>query len=232
VVLLTAFVLVPVTVMNASDIPDQLAKKGPAGTEVITRPTITRMEELPRLPVSVRQGEFLLDHPHLSMVLARISDPKLDLYRVEVMPNGLIHITDPAGLAGDAEIVESVPGRRAYFVTGYFDVLKIRLRGRMLIKISYKEHTDEPRVSADATTACYIKVDSSVVGVLAKVVNFIFPKKVDGRINRFVNAVRIVAAAVHDDPSGSYNKLASSGELSHAELSEFERFFLSTAGKE
>lgn len=49
-----------------------------------------------------------MDHPRLSMVLAHFYDPSLELYKIEVRPDGLIHVDDPAGLAGDVELVKRV----------------------------------------------------------------------------------------------------------------------------
>lgn len=224
--LLLALVFMPAQIINASDISGSLEKKVPGAKEVIARPTITRVSELPRLPVSLNQYEFLMDHPHLSMVLAHSYDPSLDLYKIEVRPNGLIHVDDPAGLAGDMELVNSVRGRRVYFVSGYFDILKMRFNGHMVMNISYGERPTGSTASVDSTTTCYIKVNSPFVGFLAKLMAFLFPKKVDERIGRFANAVRKVAIAVHNDPAGAYGKLAGSGEANSRELKEFAGMFL------
>jgi hypothetical protein len=45
----------------------------------------------------LRQYEFLMDHPCLSMALARVYDPSLDLYKLVIRSDGLIHVDDPAG---------------------------------------------------------------------------------------------------------------------------------------
>ncbi len=58
---------------------------------------------------------------------------------------------------------------------------------------------------------------------------FLFAKKVDERIGRFANAVKRVAFAVHNDPSGAYGKLAASGEVGSEELKEFAGMFLTRA---
>lgn len=224
--LLLALVFIPASIINASDISSLLEKKGPRAKEVITRPTIVRVSELPRLPVSLRQGEFLIDHPRLSMVLAHIYDPALDLYKIEVRPDGSFHVDDPAGLAGDMELVNSIPGRRVYFISGYFDILKMRFNGHMVMKISYSERLSKAPASVDSTTTCYIKVNSAVVGFVTQLMDFLFPKKVDERIDRFANAVKRVAIAVHDDPAGAYGKLAASGEVGSGELKEFAGMFL------
>jgi hypothetical protein len=174
----------------------------------------------------MRQYEFLIDHPHLSMVLAHIYDPSLDLYKINVRPDGLIHVDDPAGLAGDVELVNSVPGRRVYFISGHFDILKIRFNGHMVLMTSYSERLNEAGASVDATTTGYIKINSAVVGFFTRLMPFLFAKKVDERIDRFANAVKRVAIAVHDDPSGAYGKLAASGEIGSEELKEFAGMFL------
>jgi hypothetical protein len=38
-----------------------------------------------------------MDHPCLSMALARVYDPSLDLYKLVIRSDGLIHVDDPAG---------------------------------------------------------------------------------------------------------------------------------------
>ena len=227
--LLLAIVFIPASIINAFDISSLLEKKGSRAKEVITRPTISRVSELPRLPVSLRQYEFLIDHPRLSMALAHFYDPSLDLYKIEVRTDGLIHVDDPAGLAGDVELVNSVPGRRVYFISGHFDILKIRFNGHMVLMTSYSERLSEAGASVDATTTGYIKINSAFVGFFTRLMPFLFAKKVDERIGRFANAVKRVAIAVHDDQSGAYGKLAASGEVGSEELKEFAGMFLRKA---
>lgn len=224
--LFLAFVFIPASIINASDISSLLEKKGSRAKEVITKPTIFRVSELPRLPVSLRQYEFLIDHPRLFVVLAHIYDPSLDLYKIEVRPDGLIHVDDPAGLAGDVELVNSIPGRRIYFISGHFDILKMRFNGHVVLMTSYSERLSEAEASVDSTTTSYIKVNSVFIGLLTKLMAFLFPTKVDERIGRFVNAIKRVAIVVHDDPTGAYGKLAASGEVGSDERKEFARMFL------
>ncbi len=224
-----ALIVMTASVTVASDTSGVLETKDQRAKEVMTRPTISRVSKLPRLPVNLRQYEFLLDHPHLSMVLARIYDPSLDSYKVDVKPNGLVHVDDPAGLAGDMEVINSISGRRVYFVTGHFDLLKMRVYGHVVLSTLYYEHHDEVLASVDSTTTSYIKVNSAFVGFFAKVVALLFPKKVDERISRFANAVRKVTFAVHNDPTGAYTKLVATGQVSSRELKEFARVFLRKA---
>ncbi|MDA8082057.1 MAG: hypothetical protein M0024_00190 [Nitrospiraceae bacterium] len=211
----------------ALDISGILEKKGPRAQEVFRRPTISRVSELPRLPVSPRQYEFLLDHPRLSVVLARLCDPSLDQYSIEVRPDGSSHVNDPAGLAGDVEPLFAGRNSRVYFITGQYELLKMKFHGRMVLAAEYSGTGEGPPVKA--TTTSYIRIDSAVAGVLAKMIAFLFPQKVDARIGRFSNAVRLVALAVHDDPAGVYRRLAASREISPDELSAFTRMFLKSS---
>jgi hypothetical protein len=224
--LLLAIVFISASTINASDISSLLEKKCPMAREVISKPTISRMSELPRLPVSLRQYEFLIDHPHLSMVLAHVCDPSLDLYKIEVRPDGLIHVDDPGNLAGDMELVNATQGRRVYFVSGHFYILKMRFNGHVVLMTSHSERLSETGASVDSKTTTYIKVNSPIVGFFTRLMDFLFPKKVDERIGRFANAVKRVATAIHDDPAGVYRKLAASDEVSSAELEEFAGMFL------
>lgn len=223
VTLLFALLFLPGVMSGDPDIP---GKKRQRAEEVINRPTIVRVSALPKLPVSQRQYDFLIDHPRLSMVLARAYDPALDLYRIEVRSDGIIHVDDPAGLAGDMELLSSDRGRRVYFITGHFDILKLRFNGQMVMDISYSGRPGQEQAPVDSKTTCHIRVNSAVAGFFTKVVTFLFPKKVDERIGRFSNAVKKVAFAVHDDPSGAYKRLAASGEVGPGELKEFARMFM------
>ena len=209
-----------------ADIAGLLEKKGPEAQKVVTKPTLFRVAEMPRLPVSARQYEFLMDHPRLSMVLAHSYDPSLDLYKIAIRPDGVIHVDDPAGLAGDMELVNAVPGRRVYYISGHFDILKMRFNGHMVLVMSYSGRPGETGTKVDSTTTSYIKVNSVFAGLFTKLMAFLFPKKVDERIGRFAHAVRKVAFAVHHDPAGAYAKLAASGEISSPELEEFAGEFL------
>lgn len=227
--LVLALIIVSAYIAGAQDISGFLEKMDPRAKDVITKPTISRVSELPRLPVNLRQYEFLLDHPHLSMVLAHICDPSLDLYKVTVRPDGLIHVDDPAGLAGDMELINSVLGRRVYFVSGHFDILKMRFYGHVVLLMSYSERPKEAVSSVDLTTTSYIKVNSAFAGFFAKIAAFLFPTKVDERIGRFTNAIKKVSIAVHDDPARAYAMLAASGEVGPQELKEFAGMFLRRA---
>jgi hypothetical protein len=160
------------------------------------------------------------------MVLAHICDPSLDLYKIEVRPDGLIQVDDPGRLAGDMELVNATQGRRVYFVSGHFYILKMRFNGHVVLMMSHSEHLSEAGASVDLTTTSYIKVDSAFVGFFAKLMEFFFPKKVDERIGRFANAVKRVAIAIHDDPVGTYRKLEASGEVGSEELKELTGMFL------
>jgi hypothetical protein len=224
--LVLGLIFIPASIFGSSDIADLLAKKGPEAQTVVTKPTLFRVSDLGRLPVSRRQYEFLIDHPRLSMVLAHSYDPSLDLYKIEVGPDGVIHVVDPAGLAGDMELVNSIPGRRVYFISGHFDVLKMRFNGHVVLVMLYSVRSGE---AVDSSTASYIRLNSVVAGLLAKVMAFLFPKKVDERIGRFAHAVKRVAFAVHNNPGEAYRRLAASGEVGPRELREFTGMFLGGA---
>lgn len=226
IALVFGLVSMPGSLFAAADISDLLEKKGPRAKEVVAKPTVSRVSVLPRLPVNARQYEFLIDRPHLSMVLARICDPTLDLYSIETRPDGSHHVYDPAGLEGDVELVSSSPGRRLYYVSGHFLFLKLRFSGRMVVSNEYAERPGEAGHSVDSTSTSYIRLNSAFVGAFAKMMAFLFPRKVDERIGRFANAVKSVAAAVHEDPAGAYQRLAASGQISPAELREFAGMFL------
>jgi hypothetical protein len=216
----------PLAVFADGALVSLLEKKGPALQEIITNRTIFRELELLRLPISSRQAEFLIDHPRISVSLAHHYAPFLDRYSVEIRPDRMIDIRDPGGgLAGEAELIEARPGRRVYLIDGYFNVFSVRFNGRMVLMTVYSERNGREGVTVDSTTSAYIKVDSVLAGVLARLMDLLFPRKVDERIVRFLNAAEKIAFAVHADPAEAYRKLSASGEMSPEELENFARIF-------
>lgn len=211
----------PTGIFGAKDLSMLLEKKGPAAKEIITRPSIYRESKLSHLPINQRQIEYLIDHPGVALALAHLYTPFLDNYRVEVRPDHVIHIRDPDALAGDAELIDSCPGRRVYYIAGYFDIFKIRFNGQMVLVTRYAERKEHAFVSVDATTIAYIKIDSSFAGAFARLADYLFPKKVDERIERFLRAAKIISAAVHREPAAAYSKLKAAGEVNAEELKEF-----------
>jgi hypothetical protein len=220
-----ALICIPVGAFGAEDISSLLETKGPAAKGIVTKPSIFRESKLPRLPVSPKQIEFLIDNPHVALVLAHLYAPFLDDYSAEVRPDHVVHIEDPGTLAGDAELIDARPGRRVYLIAGYYDILKMRFNGDIVLVTLYSEQHEDAAVSVDATVTAYIKINSAFAGALARLANFLFPQKVDGRIERLVHAAENIAVAVRKDPKDAYRKLKASGEISAEELEEFGRTF-------
>jgi len=205
-----------------------LVKKiGPAVREVIDRPTLYRVTELKGLPCTKETFEFLIDRPRVSMALARMLDPTLDDYRIGTRPDGSYHVDDNGKLVGDMEVVTKEPGRRVYYISGYWKfILGIRFSGRMVLVPEYSETVVDGVKTVDARARGYMKIDSVVAGAMARLAMFLFPGKVDSRMARFASAVRTVAASVDGDPEGVYRKLARVKGVSPEELDEFKRTFV------
>lgn len=215
----------PASAFGAEDISGLLETKRPAATTIITKPSIFREAKLPRLPISQKQIEFLIDNPHVALVLAHLYAPFLDDYTVKVRPDHAVHIEDPGTLAGDAELIDARPGRRVYLIIGYYNILNMRFNGDIVLMTGYSEQRVNSAVSVDATATAYIKINSAFGGALARMADFLFPKKVDERLERLVHAAENIAVAAHEDPEGAKKKLKASGEVSAEELEEFDRTF-------
>jgi hypothetical protein len=220
-----AATILPAGVFSAEDISGLSEGRGPEAKSIIAKPTIVRESKLPRLLLSPRQIEFLIDNPHVALALAHLYAPFLDNYSVEIRPDHLVHIEDPGKLAGDAERIDARPGRRVYFIAGHFDIFKMRFNGQMVLMTLYSEQRGNAAASMDATTTAYIKIDSAFAGAFARLGDYLFPKKVDERIERFVHAAESIADGVHKDPKAAYRRLKASGEVSAEELGEFGRAF-------
>ena len=138
----------------------------------------------------------------------------------------MIHIDDPGKLAGDAELIDARPGRRVYLIVGYFNIFRVRFDGHMVLMTVYSERRENATVSMGATTTAYVKIGSAFAAAFARLADYLFPTKVDERIERFLRAAEAIAVAVHKDPADVYRKLLSAGEVSAEELEEFGRTFL------
>jgi hypothetical protein len=226
IVLGLASACMPAGVFGEDDLAGLLEQKRPGTKGIITKPSIFRERKLTRLPLSAGQAEFLIDHLRVSLALAHLYAPFLDKYRIEVRPDAVIHIDDPGRLAGDADLIDARAGRRVYLIAGYFNVFKMRFNGHMVLKTVYSNQQENASVSVDATATAYIKLDSVVGSAFARLADYLFPGKVDERIERFLRAAERIADAVHKDPAGAYGRLASAGEVSEEELEEFGRTFL------
>jgi hypothetical protein len=220
-----ALVCIPAAVSSTEDISSLLETKRPAAKEIVANPSIFREAKLPYLLISQKQLEFLIDNPHVALALAHLYAPFLDKYAVTVLPDHVVHIEDPRTLAGDAELVDVRPGRRVYLIAGYYDLLKMRFNGDIVLITVYSEQQENSAVSVDATVTAYIKIKSAFAGALARLADFLFPKKVDERLERLVHAAENISDALRQDTKDVYRKLDASGELSAEELEEFGRTF-------
>lgn len=204
-----------------------VAAKGTAVLEVLEKPTLYRVARLDDLPCDVRTFEYLIDRPRTSIVLARWADPTLDNYTIQTKPDGSSHVDDSGRLAGDMELVEAASGRRVYYLTGHWRfVMGVTFEGRMVLVPEYSGRYVDGAPYVDAATRGYMKIDNAFAGVMARLVVYIFPGKVDARIARFAAAVRKVAALVSIDPDAAYAALEASGRVSKDELKEFRATFM------
>jgi hypothetical protein len=216
---------IPAAVFGTDDISILLETKRPAAKEIVAKPSIFREAKLPNLLMSRMQLDFLVDNPRVALALAHLYAPFLDNYSVDVLPDHVVHIEDPGTLAGDAELIDVSPGRRVYLIAGYYDLLKMRFNGEIALITVYSEHQENEAVAVDATVTAYIKIKSAFAGALARLADFLFPQKVDERLDRFVRAAEDISIAIRKDPEDVYQKLKTSGEVSGEELEEFGRLF-------
>ena len=204
-----------------------IAKKGAAARELFENPTLYREAQLRGMPCSPDDFQFLLDRPRTSVALAGKMHKSLDKYYISVVRPGLYHIEGGKELVGDMELVSDRPGKRLYYVTGYWKLIPgIRLNGRIALAVDYWEESGANRRALDARARGYMMVDNSVAGAAFKLAAFLFPKKVDARINRFATAVRKVVEGVHNDPQGTLKRLESVPYVPPEEAREFRDRFL------
>jgi hypothetical protein len=203
-------------------------KKGAPALELLEKPTLSREVKLDALPCSTEDFEFLLDRPRTSVALAGQIHKSLDKYELTLTKSGIYHIDDKQGhLVGDLELVLNQPGRRVYYITGYWKLMPgIRINGRLALDMECKEPPEAKGKALDVKTHGYIAVDSSVAGAAFKTVAFLFPGRVDARINRFGTAVRKVTEAIRDNPEAALKRIERSPNVPDDEAAEFRKRFL------
>ncbi|HEY3348138.1 MAG TPA: hypothetical protein VGK71_11020 [Nitrospirota bacterium] len=197
-------------------------KKGPAGREVIESPTLYRSADIRGMGIAAGEFEFLLDRPRLAMKLARAVDGSIDPYTVQQKADGVWSVDDSGKLTGEMELLSRGPGRRVYLITGRWKfMLGISFKGRMVLAPEYAVHDGR----LDAVARGWMKIDSTVAGSFARLAVYLFPGKVDARINRFASAVRMVSEAVKKDPAGTLRRAQETGVLDRAEMQEYCEYF-------
>jgi hypothetical protein len=208
-----------------------LEKKGEPAKKLVESPTLYREKDLKGLPCGATDFEFLLDRPRSSVALAGKLHKSLEKYQIDVVGPGLFHVDDEKSLVGDMELVYEAPGRRIYYVTGYWKLLPgMKLKGRMALVVEYAEHDSGGARSLDCRTRGYMAVDNSLAGVAFKLFAYMFPKKVDKRIDRFATAVTKVVQAINDDPADACARLEHARHVPPEEVREFrDRFVLHKA---
>lgn len=206
---------------------DALARqKGVSALELLTKPTLYRETELNSMPTSEDDFEFLLDRPRTSVALAGAFHKSLDKYTIALTKPGIYHIDDGGRLVGDMELVLNRPGERMYYISGYWTIiLGVKLRGRMALVVQEKERDSVKGKALDVKAKGYMLVDNSVAGAAFKLAAYLFPKKVDARIDRFATAVKKVVYAVHDDPDDASKRLEQARMVPPEEAREFRARF-------
>ena len=91
-------------------------------------------------------------------------------------------------------------------MSGYYDVFNMRFDGDVVLVTMYTDQRADVAVSVDATAIAYFKIKSGFAGAFARLAEFLFPKKVDERIERFVRAAESIAVASLQDPAAAYSE--------------------------
>lgn len=220
-------VLFPTIALSGTPDPDfgaLIAKEGAKTTELFNNPTLYREADLKALPSTASDFEFLLDRPCTSVALAGKMHKSLDKYVITETRPGIYHINDTKQLVGDMTLINSRPGRRLYYIDGYWKIIMgVILRGRIAVLVEYHE-TGGGKL--DAKAKGYMMVDNSVAGTALKLLVNLFPAKVDARIARFATAVRKVVEGVHYDPAGTLKRLENAKNVPPAEAREFRDRFI------
>lgn len=202
--------------------------KDRAAREIIEQATLSHAIPRLRLSGNRRAYEFLLNHPSLAVRLARHLYPPMQQYTVTPVAEGQYHVEALGALRGTAHLILAEPGRRAYRVEGDFHSLAnlLRFSGRMVATFGYREVRERNKASMESDLYVYLRVDSRLLGLMAKLLTPLIIRLIDRRVEMLVEGGRIVLARVTESPKSLYREMTQWKDLRPEDLELFRKTFL------
>lgn len=150
--------------------------------------------------------EFLLDHPDFaSEVGAALRRGRYRLRRA----GDAYEAADGEGASGRMWLVLRAGGRRIFYVEGRYEGLVLpTFSGRMVVLLdtAHREAFDG-LTYCEATFGAFVKLDSGLTEMLARVTRALSEARVDRSVRRFFRHVAAVSRRAYDDPEGLADEL-------------------------
>jgi hypothetical protein len=173
---------------------------------------------------------YLLDHPDFAATMARVI--RIGKYRVTPVPGGY-EADDGRGVHGFLKPVYADAQRRVYYLAGRYDPpLLPAMTGRaVLVLDAFHVGSPDGGSRAEVTVVGFLRVDSVLVRIVARVLRNFTQATVDRKVRRFFRHVEKVSARAYDDPAGLAQEIHGHPELPPGQVAEFRRLLLAPVGR-
>ena len=190
--------------------------------DVVTRPLVARQVNGITYKSRPDVFQYLLDHPDFAANMARAI--KVGKYRVTPVSGGY-EADDGRGVHGFLKPVYADSQRRVFYLAGRYDPpIFPSMTGRAVLVLDAL-HVANPDGTnrAVVTVVGFLKVDSVLARIVAKVLRDFTHAAVDRKVRRFFRHVEKVSARAADDPAGLAQEIQRHPELPAGQVAEFSR---------
>jgi hypothetical protein len=213
--------------ISASIIPwDRLAPETSGLVrEVVMQPLVARQVNGIAYRSRPEIFRYLLDHPDFAATMARVI--KIGKYRVTAVPGGY-EADDGRGVHGVLRPVYADARRRVFYLAGRYDPpLLPTMTGRAVLVLD-SSHVGSPDGGsrAEVTVVGFLKVDSVLARIVARVLREFTQATVDRKVRRFFRHVEKVSVRAYDDPAGLAHEIQGHPDLPPDQVAEFRRLLL------
>jgi hypothetical protein len=183
---------------------DRLDAPGRAVVATVFADTIFahRVEGI-RYPSRAPIFRYLLDHPDFAAGVARALG--VGEYWVAPLGDGYWG-DDNRGVTGTIQLLYADEGRRLYHAAGSYEHRRLpTMRGQLLILLEFRHRDEgEGRSVAETSLTGHLRLDSPIVGALARVIAALtrplVERAVERKVERFFATVAQLSGLAHDQP--------------------------------
>ena len=196
--------------------------------DVVTRPLVARRVNGISYKSRPEVFQYLLDHPDFAANMSRAI--KVGKYRVTPVSGGY-EANDGRGVHGFLKPVYADAQRRVFYLAGRYDPpLFPSMAGRAVLVVD-AVHVAGPDGTnrAMVTVIGFLKVDSLLVRIVAKILRDFTQTAVDRKVQRFFRHVEKVSVRAAEDPAGLAQEIQRHPELPGGQVAEFNRLLLKPA---
>lgn len=173
-------------------------ERGPSLKEVVGDSTLERQMEGLRVYGDQTVFAYLSTHPDFAASLARAAG--LLKYTVERRGEAEYWANDHDGLTADFAILRAEPGQVVIFAKGTYKKGIFRIPGRVALVMRYSTGRDGNSPYVQNTVTGYVRLDSGLFDALARLFRPAVERRMDKRVNWFLEKVNLLMTRLYQDP--------------------------------